>query len=55
VNGHKVVESFVQSFALRMGLGMAAGLLGGFLIAEIVNQNTREEAPYPILMMLCAL
>jgi hypothetical protein len=34
---------------------MAAGLLGGFLIVEIVNQITPEEAPYPILMMLCAL
>jgi NhaP-type Na+/H+ and K+/H+ antiporter len=55
VNGHKVVESFIQSFALQTALGMAAGLLGGFLIVEIVNQITREEAPYPILMMLCAM
>lgn len=50
-----LIGSFVQSFALQMGLGMAAGLLGGFLIVEIVNRITLEEALYPILVMSCAL
>jgi len=48
-------SSFVQGFGLQMGLGIAAGLAGGFLIVEIVNRITLEEALYPILVISCAL
>lgn len=50
-----LVSSFVQGFGLQMGLGIAAGLVGGFLIVEIVNRITLEEALYPILVISCAL
>jgi potassium/hydrogen antiporter len=50
-----LASSFLQGFGLQMGLGIAAGLVGGFLIVEIVNRITLEEALYPILVLSCAL
>jgi cell volume regulation protein A len=50
-----LLGSFLQGFGLQMGLGIAAGLVGGFLIVEIVNRITLEEALYSILVISCAL